>query len=139
MKQTLKPPTDQAKVLFAVNLIYNTGLSIVKMSVLLFYMRVFKVVKAYKIALWLTAFIVVGWFIAINLLAIFTCVPIRKKWQPKLKGHCLSEHTTFIGATAPNIIIDGILLLLPVVMVWRLRVSLKQKTALVLVFLAGYW
>lgn len=133
------PHSQLALVLFIENFIYNTGLSLVKMSVLLFYSRFFGNVPVYRYFLWIAGFLVVGWLIAINFLALFMCVPVRKQWQPKAPGRCLNSHTCFLGATITNVIIDIILLVLPVPMLWRIQVKVSRKVGLVGVFAVGYW
>ncbi len=130
---------ELAKLLFVDNLLYNTGLTIVKMSVLLFYVRIFKTVKTYKLMFWITACLILGWCIAINFLALFTCTPVHKSWNPETPGHCLPQSKTFLGATIPNILIDFLLLVLPMPMLWRLHIKSSHKVALVGVFAAGYW
>ena len=125
-------------ILFVENFIYNTGLSLVKLSVLCFYGRVFRRVPAYRVALYVTGALLVGWLIAINFLALFTCIPVRKAWNPMLPGHCLASHKTFLGATISNIVLDFILLVLPIPMLWALHIQTSRKIALVGVFAAGY-
>ena len=133
------PPSQLAKILFVENLIYNSGLTLVKMSVLLFYTRLFSNDRAYRTAFWITGALIVGWWVAIDLLAIFSCVPPKKSWLPKTPGHCLSSHNGQLGATIPNVIIDVLLLVLPIPMLWRLHISTGRKMGLVGVFTAGYW
>ena len=131
-------PAD-AKWLFAVNLAYPTGLSIIKMSVLLFYIRVFQTVKAYRSAFWSVGFLIVAWCVAFSFLAIFRCVPVQKLWNHELEGNCIPIHAVLLSTTVSNIIIDAIILLLPMPMLWRLRVNVVRKWALIAVFTAGYW
>ncbi|KAL9066444.1 MAG: hypothetical protein Q9161_007583 [Pseudevernia consocians] len=131
--------SELVKLLLIDDLIYNTGLTVVKLSVLLFYVRIFRIVLVYQVIFWIVAFLVISWGIAINFLAIFSCTPIHKSWDPTIPGHCLKTGNTFLGATIPNIVIDFILLLLPIPMLWRLHVEILSKIALVGVFSAGYW
>ena len=131
--------SELAKLLFADNILYNTGLTVVKMSVLLFYTRVFRAVHTYRILFYITAALIVGWFLAINLLAIFACVPVRKKWDPTTPGTCLDSSSTFLGATITNVLIDLVLLVLPMPMIWKLQIDVGHKLALLGVFAAGYW
>lgn len=124
---------------FIENFVYNTGLSLVKLSVLLFYIRVFRSIRAYRIAFWITGAILVGWCVANNFLALFTCVPVQKAWISTTSGHCLITQHTFLGATISNIIADLIVLILPMPMLWRLHIGTPRKLGLVGVFAAGYW
>ena len=127
------------KLLFIAELIYNTGLTVVKLSVLLFYARVFRIVFVYRIIFWIVAFLIVGWGIAINFVAIFVCNPVPRYWDQTIPGKCLNDGKAFLGTTIPNIVIDFILLILPMPMLWRLQTKISSKVALVGVFSAGYW
>ena len=123
---------------FVVNLLYNTALTLVKLSALLFYHRLFGTTRSFRIALWITAGICLGWFIAIDFMAIFVCVPVEKYWNPIIPGHCLNQQKTFLGTAVPNIVTDLIILLLPMPMVWKLQTRLSLKIYLVFTFVAGY-
>ena len=131
--------SELLKLLFIDILIYNTGLTVIKLSVLLFYNRVFRIVFVYRIIFWIVTFLIVSWGIAINFLAIFTCDPVPLYWDRTIPGTCLNRSKTFLGATMPNIVIDFILLILPMPMLWRLHIQISSKVALVGVFSAGYW
>ena len=83
--------------------------------------------------------ILVAWYIAITALAVFQCSPVKKQFDYRISGRCLSFYGTFIGVTAPNFFIDVILLLLPVPMLWNLKIKKTKKLALTANFLLGYW
>ena len=131
--------SELAKLLFIENIIYNTGLTAIKMSVLLFYVRVFGIVLVYRFIFWIVAFLVIGWGISMNFMSIFSCAPIRKAWDSTLPGHCHPLSKIFLGTAVSNIVIDFILLVLPVLMLWRLRMQISNKIALVAVFAIAYW
>lgn len=134
-------PTSHAKlgfVLFIVNFLYNTGLTLVKLSVLMFYVRVFRTVRTYRIAFWIVGFILVAWCIALNFVSLLACIPIQKGWDSSVPGRCVDRQTAFVGTAIPNILTDFILLILPMPMLWHLQISLRRKISLVGIFTAGY-
>ena len=118
---------------------YNTGLTVIKMSVLLSYVRIFRIVLVYRVVFWIVAFLIIGWGIAINTMAIFQCTPIHKAWDLTIPGHCLNLSKTYLGTAITNIVIDFILLVLPIPMLWKLHIQTSSKIALIVVFSAGYW
>ena len=126
-------------ILFASEVVYDTSITIIRMSVLLFYHRIFGKDNRFRIALWITMAILVAWYIAITALAVFQCSPVQKQFDYTIPGHCLSFYGTFIGVTAPNFFIDVVLLLLPVPMLWKLKIKKTKKFALTANFLLGYW
>ena len=130
--------SELAKLRLIVDLIYNTGLTVIKMSVLLFYVRVFRIV-VHRFIFWIVAFLIIGWGISTNFMSTFSCVPVHKAWDSTVPGHCSSLFKSFLGTAIPNIVIDFILLVLPVPILWRLHMKIPSKIALVAVFSAGYW
>lgn len=125
-------------ILFTVNPVYNTALTLVKLSVLMFYVRVFRTVRVYRYAFHLTGLLLVCWWIGINCLAIFTCWPVSKSWK-KIPGHCADTQHTFLAATTTNIFADVVLLVLPIPMLWKLHLETNRKVALLGIFVCGYW
>ena len=126
-------------IVFAAEVVYDTSITIIRMSVLLFYHRIFGKEHRFKMALWITMVILVAWYIAITALAVFQCSPVKKQFDLTIPGHCLSFYGTFIGVTVPNFFIDVLLLLLPVPMLWNLKIKKTKKIALTANFLLGYW
>lgn len=125
-------------VLFIVDIMYNTGLTLVKLCVLLFYARVFRTVRSYRISFWIVGFMIVAWCIAIDFVAVFACIPVQRGWDLSVAGHCLDRQANFVGAAIPNILTDFILLVLPMPMIWHIQTTIRRKVALVGVFAAGY-
>ena len=131
-------PEKGYKVLFALELIYVAGITLIRISVVLFYHRIFGRERYFRIALWCTGGMLIAWYIGITAVSIFQCEPVQKQWEYTLPGHCLSFYGTFIGVTAPNVFIDLFLLILPVPMLWKLQIRTTQKIALTANFLLGY-
>ncbi|MCJ1401855.1 hypothetical protein MMC11_005072 [Xylographa trunciseda] len=136
--QVSTPITALLIPLFAFNFIFNTALALIKASVLLFYARIFKVVRWFSILLWTVGALIIGWYIMTQLLATFSCTPVAKAWNPKLPGTCVPTYTSFMVASVPNTITDWFLLLLPLPMLWGLQIDLRRKIGLVAVFVCGY-
>ncbi len=126
-------------MLFAVDLPYNTGITLVKLSALFFYARVFKVFRLIIIFLWITGTLVVSWWIVFNLTSICTCSPPRKQWDTSVEGHCLDLSSLYVATATSNVLIDLIILVLPLPMLRKLQVTLPRKMALVGAFTLGYW
>ena len=125
-------------VLFIESLVYNTGLSLVKLSVVLFYFRIFRDIQLYRYALWIASFLVVAWCIGINLMAIFYCIPVQAYWE-LTPGHCIPSGRGFLGTTISNVLLDAVILLLPLPMLWKLHLDMKRKIAIGAIFVCGYW
>ena len=70
--------------------------------------------------------------------SVLQCVPIQAYWHPKVKARCVYIYGFFLGQAIPNIMLDFVLLLLPLHPLWKLKMKLSQKVALVGVFVLGY-
>lgn len=116
--------------------IYNISLSMTKISILLQYLRLFAVSSA-RIACWivLAATVIFGiWSVFGN---IFLCKPVAYWWNKSLDGHCLDERSVWLSNSIVNMATDIIIVLIPIPVVFRLCISLKQKLSLTLLFVLG--
>ena len=131
-------PAKGLKILFATEIVYDTSITLIRLSVILFYQRIFGRQRHFRFALWITGAILVAWYIAITVTAIFQCSPIQKQWDYALPGYCHSLYGTFIGITVATLFVDVILLLLPMPMLWKLQIKTTKKIALIANFLIAY-
>ena len=131
-------PFIGSKLLFAIDLVYITSITFIRISVVLFYYRIFGKDRWYKRSLWITFSILVSWWIAISLLAIFRCSPVARQWDYSIPGHCYSLHGTCMGVTVSNVFLDLLILILPLPMLSRLQINMKKKPALIANFMLGY-
>lgn len=116
-----------------------------KISILLFYRRVFgdtPDIRAYGIKFshllsgMLT--VVVGAFVATSIVGIFSCRPLRYAWDKSLDGTCVSAIPWWFSYAALNISTDVIILLMPLPLIKGLmHVTKRQKIVLSAVFLLG--
>ena len=126
-------------MVFASHIPYNTGITLVKLSALFFYARVLRDSRGFRRCLWATGALVVGWWIAFDVLAIWSCIPPRKQWEPDIQGHCITPLISFKSQTALNVLIDVIILVLPLPILWKLHTTLGRKLVLIGAFVVGYW
>ncbi|KAI4253431.1 MAG: hypothetical protein LQ352_003697 [Teloschistes flavicans] len=125
------------KAFVGVQTLYFLNATLTKVSLLLLYHRIFGVVKKFRLALWLAAFLVVAWWIATTILAFLGCTPFAYNWDKKIKGQCVDLVMFFRWNGICNLVLDFLILLLPLPMVWRLSISARQKVELSGMFLLG--
>ena len=82
-------------------------------------------------------FIVFGYLFSNFITLLFSCSPIAKHWKPDIPGHCIETIKADYRYGSLNFITDLIMFVLPLPMVWKLQLSLKQKIGISLVFMAG--
>ncbi|KAL6708296.1 hypothetical protein ACN47E_003220 [Coniothyrium glycines] len=119
---------------------YNLSLTFTKISILLQYGRIFTV-REMRIPLHITMAICIAWGITTILTSIFTCVPVNAYWQilEQAKATCIRNKTIWYVNASINIFTDVIIAVLPVRVIWRLQVPMKQRVALLGILTIGWF
>ncbi|MCJ1244556.1 hypothetical protein MMC30_001754 [Trapelia coarctata] len=114
------------------------SISLTKLSIVLFYRRIFGTSEPkIKWGLIAIAALVISWFIATEISAILSCIPIEAFWNFSIEGNCYDGLKWNIGIGIPNILTDFIILVFPMPMVWRLQMRPSQKIAVSVAFILG--
>lgn len=84
--------------------------------------------------------LIVLWCISQILVSAFTCIPIEGLWDPTVSAVCnaIGPDPQFYMASVGNIVTDFIILLLPLPVVWKLKLRRPQKVVLFVVFGVGF-
>ena len=123
---------------FVFNHSFNFATVLVKISVLLFYTRIFAVSKAFRTRIWILAIWVVCGFLVITIYFVLLCQPVHRFWRLADAGHCGSILPWYILQAIFNFGNDTLILLLPMPIIWRLHISKARRVELVVIFLLGY-
>lgn len=136
MKQWQLVPV--AKTLVATQTLYYCVQTLIKISLLLLYHRLFSANKPFRVALFVAGALAVMWWIASFWDTIFQCVPVQASWDNSIRNaRCQDIRDAALGAGISNLILDLLFLLLPVPMIWRLQVSKRIKVSLTGIFFLG--
>ena len=82
-------------------------------------------------------FFVFGYLFSNLLTQIFGCTPIDKYWKPETPGHCLVLTKAVYAYGSMNCISDLFIFVLPLPMIWQLKLSRKEKLGVTLIFMSG--
>ncbi|RYO82163.1 hypothetical protein DL764_009648 [Monosporascus ibericus] len=124
-------------LLYIIDLFWVTLVTLVKLSILHFYQKVFRkrafihctyVVMGLCVAYWFGAFFGV----------VFFCIPPRKHWSPATPGHCGDSTTMYSACAGTDLAIDVIVILLPMPVLWGLQLPIAKRIALTFVFGLGF-
>ena len=77
-----------------------------------------------------------GYLFSNLLTQIFGCIPIELSWK-NVPGHCIDLPKAGLAYGSMNVISDLFIFVLPMPMVWRLRLSRKGKLGVMVVFMGG--
>ncbi|KAK9621539.1 hypothetical protein V6Z98_006253 [Aspergillus fumigatus] len=120
-------------------IVYGPLIFITKLSILLLYLRVFapsfrsKTFFCIHALIWLNF----GFYFADTIVKIFECSPRAKIWDKTLKGHCININIPIIVTSSINVASDFLILVLPIVSVWRLQMRNSKKLGTSMIFAAG--
>ncbi|KAJ4129117.1 hypothetical protein NW768_007648 [Fusarium equiseti] len=120
-------------------LLYLGVLPITKISILLFYLKVFPG-RNIRRACWIFIGLNVAYFIAFELVSIFQCTPIEgawKAWDKEFPAKCNNVNMQGWAAAVINIFLDVGTLVIPLKELYRLSLSTKKKVQLMLMFSIG--
>ena len=129
--------TNAYQWIFISSATYLVSLLGYKFAILLLYLRIFNISRTFRYWTWAVMFIVFGYLFSNFITLLFGCTPIAKYWKPDLPGHCIEVIKADYGYGSLNFITDLIMFVLPLPMVWRLQLSVKQKIGISIVFMAG--
>ena len=117
---------------------YSLTITMVKISILLLYRRIFNT-AAFRRKTLIVGILCITWFLVAASLEIFQCQPVSDAFIPEMlyTGHCIDIQAYYEGVTATNMAIDIIMLLLPVHMVWGLSLPIRQRILLSSIFMLG--
>ncbi|KAM0794133.1 hypothetical protein BDR22DRAFT_977972 [Usnea florida] len=121
---------------YASSYLYLLSLLGYKFSILLLYLRLFSVSTRFRYSTWAAMFFVFGYLVSNLVTQIFGCMPIQLSWEVA-PGHCYNRRAAGFAFSSMNIISDLLIFVLPMPMVWRLRLSRKGKLGVMLVFMGG--
>jgi hypothetical protein len=122
------------------NLIYLSIIGITKLSVLIFYLRIFPS-QAFKVACHVIISWIGFWTVVIVLVSSLRCIPVPFLWVgwtgTITNETCLNVNALIYSSSAINITQDVMVLLLPFPWLVKLNVSLRKKISILLIFSLG--
>ncbi|KIX05878.1 uncharacterized protein Z518_03851 [Rhinocladiella mackenziei CBS 650.93] len=134
--QTIERTKNVIQTLWTCQIMYVTALMLVKISIVVSYIRVFPTTTFRRIMYALAAAIVSVWICSI-LVTIFQCHPVRGAWDFTLPRDCLPIVRFYYFTTAFSIFTDFLLCTLPLPVFSRLNLPPRQKYIVSLLFAIG--
>ncbi|KAF3013557.1 hypothetical protein E8E14_010598 [Neopestalotiopsis sp. 37M] len=121
----------------AMEVLYSILITLVKLSVLVMYRRVFPTTLVLR-GTYVLGALSIAWWIAVILVTFLQCTPLNGMWELfTVKTTCMDKLGLFIGNAIPNLSIDVLILALPLYEVARLQMTKLKKTGILAIFLLG--
>ena len=126
------------EILYIFENLYTPGIALIKISILLFYSRIFPGLSFRKILYGLGTAILL-WEVCCQFTTIFECSPIEYFWRNRAttQGSCIDVQGFLIGQAVPNIVTDVVILIIPLPLVWRLQLPVIQRVGLTWILTLG--
>ncbi|KAF4624782.1 hypothetical protein G7Y89_g13387 [Cudoniella acicularis] len=118
------------------SILYNYGTLFTKVSILLFYQRL-PADRHFRVVIYVVMFITTGYCLSASYWFLYTCRPIRKFWDPTVPGTCVNMIANYLANAALNAATDIVILILPIWLLWPLRLPARQKLGVTVVLMTG--
>jgi len=115
---------------------YNFATAFIKASILKYYLR-FPSNVGFRIATYFTMFVAVSNSLPQAFAWSYLCTPMAKYWDFMVEGKCIDIDSLYVVGASVNVATDIIILLLPIWLLWPLRLPTLQKVALTLTLMTG--
>ncbi|KAL1968773.1 hypothetical protein VTN77DRAFT_1134 [Rasamsonia byssochlamydoides] len=124
---------------YATTVLYNPALMALKTSILIFYLTLTKGEKVFRWANYVTLFVVNAAGFALTMLNVFQCRPLSAVFRYPFLGSasCIDIVTLYLSSAPVNLITDIAIFFLPMPILTRMRLPLKQKIILIITFSFG--
>lgn len=108
-----------------------------KLSILCFYNRIFTIKEFLRWSRGLIA-IVICYCIAFFAVYMTNCQPIYNLWYPVEWGHCREMSISDFATLGTNITLDIAIIALPMPVLWNLKMPLRNKISISIMFSIGF-
>ncbi|KAI0193649.1 hypothetical protein EV127DRAFT_423819 [Xylaria flabelliformis] len=127
------------KINLVTAVIYYTINASVKLSILYMYYRIFHAKSSLRYQLFVTAGLVIGWWIGTTVAQTVNCIPISKYWTSNILDpkYCFNLNTFFVVGGSIEVFLDVLILTLPIRAVLALKLSWRRKAIISGIFLLG--
>jgi len=102
--------------------------------------------KCITYTVWACTVFVVAYMTTITFTIVFSCIPFSAFWDQVVSSrptsivyHCIDEGAILLAASAISVVQDFIIALLPMLLLWRLQIKIRQKTFLSATLAVGFF
>ncbi|KAK0373210.1 integral membrane protein [Colletotrichum limetticola] len=131
--------TNRWQLLYVGSLLYTLLQAVVKLSIVLFLMRIFPSTSFQRLSRVLGTFVILHGVLFLIPYAV-QCIPVDSIWDRNITDRkCVNLPAVGYSSSALAIAEDIAILLLPIPQVWRLQISLQRRLALLALFSIGFF
>lgn len=136
-KFTAEDAMVATKIFPSIMIIWNTSVCLVRVSMLLFYIQLFRI-SHWRIAFWIFIALNVSSLISIIFSALLVCRPIAYTYDKTIVGgYCGDVLKLQLFTAIWNLLMDVAIVVLPMPIVWTLKMRIKKKVGVSFMFGMG--
>lgn len=126
------------EITFAQQLSSTLTFGLTKLSVLLFYKRVFRG-NTFNAAVWTMISIIGVWSVAFFFANLLQCYPISTNWEASggQVTSCINTNMMYLAQAWTDVLTDLMILSLPIPCIWALQMPARHKVGVTAIFLLG--
>ncbi|KAJ5956964.1 hypothetical protein N7501_011243 [Penicillium viridicatum] len=124
------------KLFFVSQAFYKLTMNMTKMSILMLYLRIF-IQRWFRITCYVLLVIITSYMVGAFFASVFQCTPVARAWNKAIPGSCIDITTNWYANAGFSIATDIIILTLPMYPLYKSKIILKRKIALMIVFALG--
>ncbi|KAI0449138.1 hypothetical protein F5B21DRAFT_495263 [Xylaria acuta] len=127
------------KISYASTVLYFTLTSTTKLSILFLYNRIFSINTSFRRQVIALIIIVMGFWVGTVIADLLNCIPLKWTWLNSLDDprYCFNYNYFWLASGIVEAVIDVAILLLPIPVIYRLRLTKSKRYAIFGVFLVG--
>jgi hypothetical protein len=143
---TTRKQSDKFQISMAIEILYLASTSLIKISILCFYRRMTNgsMSRIFVYCVRWGIISVICYAIALSIAVTFTCTPVEGYWmlfdfQWRLKNEvtCRNEGALVVSVVVISTLQDLVICALPILLVWNLQISKRQRAGLMGIFGLG--
>ncbi len=124
------------QVTFATQFTYLFAVSLIKISILLFYKRIF-ITRRFAISVNIVGAFLVVLSITFLVWHVGQDWPISYNWFPQQPATSIDEFAMYIAAASIELLLDVITLIMPLTVIWTLHLDTSRKWIVSGIFMLG--
>ncbi|KAJ9341061.1 integral membrane protein [Paecilomyces variotii] len=122
---------------FVISIAYIFAFITIKVSFLLFYLRIFPGKRVLAVCYGCIVFLICQ-CIEETAVVIFQCSPVQKAWDSTVPGKCLNLLTFFYVSFGIKLASDLVIFFLPIPLLYKTKLSRGKKTGVIAMFALGF-
>ncbi len=128
-----------AQTFFIFEFLYAFSMTLVKFSIVLFYLRIFNIKRSMRFTLYVISIFLIMWFLAQFIYILMECRPIRAFWDWRFPpDSCNADnHVSGYSLNGASLVLDLAIFLVPILPLWGLKRSLASRLCVIGVFMVG--